>query len=53
MLETVRGAVRRLYRISNCAFQCDDVDDDDDDDDDDNDDYPQTVRVTYTNKRIC
>ena len=23
MLETVRGAVRRLSKISNCAFECD------------------------------
>ena len=29
MLETVRGAVRRLQKISNCAFECDDDDDDD------------------------
>ena len=23
MLEAVRGAVRRLYKISNCTFECD------------------------------
>ena len=33
MLETFRGAVRRLSKITNCAFECDDDDDDDDDDD--------------------
>ena len=38
VLETVDGAVRRLEKISNCAFQCHD-DDDDDDDDDGDDDY--------------
>ena len=43
MLETVRGAVRRLQKISNGAFECDDDDDDDDDnDDDDDDDYHYT-----------
>ena len=31
MLETVRGAVRRLSKISNSAFECDYDDDDDDD----------------------
>ena len=39
MLETVRGAVRRLFKISNCAFQCSYYYDYDDDDDDDDDDY--------------
>ena len=32
VLETVRAAVRRLSKISNCAFLCDYDDDDDDDD---------------------
>ena len=36
---TVRGAVRRLSKISNCAFECDYYDDDNDDDDDDDDDH--------------
>ena len=30
MLETVRGAVRRLQNISDSAFECGDDDDDDD-----------------------